>query len=108
MMVWGRIAAAAAFLALCGTAQAQILAARSDTTVFTRDQVRERLTDQCMMSEGSKAASPSKSYYGECSCYGRGVVKLMKQDDIAAFTKARRVPGSIHAEAVKIFERCVK
>jgi hypothetical protein len=107
MTVWARIAAAAAFLALCGTAQAQILASRSDTAVFTRDQVRERLTDQCMMSEGSKA-SPSKSFYGECSCYGRGVAKLMKQDDIAAFTKARQVPGSIHAEAVKVFERCVK
>jgi hypothetical protein len=107
MMVWGRIAVAAAFLAVCGTAQAQILASRSDTTIFTRNQVRERLTDQCMMSEGSKA-SPQKSLYGKCACYGRGVSSLMQQDDIAAFTRARQVPSDIRAEAVKVFERCVK
>jgi len=61
-----------------------------------------------MHDERGEQGGSSKSFYGKCVCYGRGVAGLMKQDDIAAFTRARQVPGSIHAEAVKIFERCVK
>jgi hypothetical protein len=82
------------FVVLGGTAFAQ--------TGLSRDQVRVRLLDQCVMTQSGKTESEGAG--PKCNCYAAKISKAMTDEEIAKFKKG--VPKRLAGEAQATFATC--
>lgn len=75
-------------------------------TPATREQVRTRLLDACVVDLG-RELGPKVSVTGKCNCYSAGVLKLLTAEEIAAFpTDGTEIPSRIRGEATEVYARC--
>jgi hypothetical protein len=81
-------------LVLGGTAIAQ--------TGPSRDQVRVRLLDQCVMTQSGKTESEGAG--PKCNCYAAKISKAMTDEEVAKFKKG--VPKRLAADAQTAFATC--
>ncbi len=93
-MTCGKILATAAALALLsGSALAQ---------GPSRDQVRVRILDACVIGQSGKAEGEGAG--PKCNCYAPKIVKLMTDEEVAKFRK--KIPSRLKADADKILATC--
>jgi hypothetical protein len=96
MMRFGGLVLAAALLA------SPALAQKAPASGPTRDQVRMRILDQCVMSQSGKAANEGAG--PKCGCYAAKITKAMTDEEVATYKKA--LPKRLSAEAVPTFASC--
>lgn len=85
--------AALVFVVLSGTAFAQ---------GPSRDQVRVRLLDQCVLTQSGKTDAEGAG--PKCNCYAAKISKAMTEEEIAKFKKG--VPKRLAAEAQTVLATC--
>jgi hypothetical protein len=68
----------------------------------SRDQVRVRILDQCVMSQSGKGAGEGAG--PECNCYAAKISKAMTDEEVAKFKK--RVPKRLAAGAQTVLAAC--
>jgi hypothetical protein len=93
-MTCGKVIAAATALTLVSGAA---LAAP-----MSRDQVRIRVLDQCVLGQSGKAEGQGAG--PKCNCYAPKVVKLMTDEEVAKFRK--KIPSRLKTDAEKILATC--
>ena len=81
------------FVVLSGTAFAQ---------GPSRDQVRVRLLDQCVMTQSGKTDSEGAG--PKCNCYAAKISKAMTDEEVAKFKKG--VPKRLAADAQTALATC--
>lgn len=74
-----------AMKALAGLALGAAVLAGAAQAAPTRDQVRVRLLDQCVMSQSGKAADQGAG--PKCNCYAAKLSKAMTDEEVAKFKK---------------------
>jgi hypothetical protein len=103
MMRFGGLVLAAALVATPASAQFWVKKApASSGSVPTRDQVRMRILDQCVMSQSGKSADQGAG--PKCGCYATKMSKAMTDQEVAAYRKA--LPKRLSAEAQPAFASC--
>jgi hypothetical protein len=73
---------------------------------LTRDQVRLKLLDNCVMSQSGKAADQGAG--PKCGCYATRVSKVLTDQDILAYSASGKLTPGAQGEATKAFDRCGK
>jgi hypothetical protein len=68
----------------------------------TRDHVRLKILDKCVMSQSGKAEDEGAG--PKCGCYAPKIVKLMTDEEVAKFRKA--VPARLKPESDKLLQKC--
>ena len=68
----------------------------------SRDDVRIRILDMCVMTQSGKA--PEEGAGPRCGCYAAKIVKAMTDEEIAGFKKA--VPARLKPESDKLLQTC--
>ena len=69
---------------------------------MSRDQVRLRILDTCVMSQSGKTEEQGAG--PKCNCYAPKVVKLMTDEEVAKFKKT--VPARLKPESDKLLATC--
>jgi hypothetical protein len=68
----------------------------------TRDQVRVKLLDQCVLSQSGKADSQGAG--PKCTCYSAKISKAFTEEEVAKFKKG--VPKRLAAESKATLDTC--
>jgi hypothetical protein len=98
MMRFGGLVLTAVLLASPALAQK----AKAPASGPTRDQVRMRVLDQCVMSQSGKTADEGAG--PKCGCYATKITKAMTDEEVATYKKA--LPKRLSAEAQPTFASC--
>jgi hypothetical protein len=103
MMRFGGLVLAAALLATPASAQFWAKKApASSGSIPTRDQVRVRLLDQCVLSQSGKTADEGAG--PKCGCYAAKISKAMTDEEVAVYKKD--LPKRLVPDADKTFASC--
>ena len=79
--------------------------AQSAEPALTREQLRTRILDICVLTEARKAG-PKVAVAPKCNCYARGVAQAMSPEEAAFFAEKRALPPAIRERAVAVYEKC--
>ncbi|MFC5068379.1 hypothetical protein [Flaviflagellibacter deserti] len=71
---------------------------------LTREQVRIRLLDGCVLTQSGKAADQGAG--PKCNCYASRVAKAMTDADILAYSSTKKLTPTVQAEATKALAVC--
>ncbi len=98
MMRFGGLVLAAALLASPALAQK----AEAPASGPTRDQVRMRILDVCVMSQSGKTAEEGAG--PKCGCYAAKISKAMTDEEVAVYKKG--LPKRLVPESDATFASC--
>jgi hypothetical protein len=87
---------------IAGGAVLALMAGHGAAQAMSRDQVRLRVLDKCVMSQSGKAEDEGAG--PKCGCYAPKIVKLMTDEEVAKFRKA--VPARLKPESDKLLQKC--
>jgi hypothetical protein len=79
-----------------------LLVTPSVSQAATRDQVRVRLLDQCVLSQSGKADSQGAG--PKCTCYAAKISKAMTDEEVAKFKKG--VPKRLAPDSQAALATC--
>jgi hypothetical protein len=102
MMRFGGLVLCAALVATPASAQFLFKKAPAAGSGTTRDQVRLRLLDQCVMSQSGKTAEEGAG--PKCGCYAVKISKAMTDEEVATYKKG--VPNRLTAESTATLAGC--
>jgi len=96
MMRFGGLVLSAALLA------SPALAQKTAASGPSRDQVRMRVLDLCVMSQSGKTAEEGAG--PKCGCYAAKITKAMTDEEVATYKKG--VPKRLTAESTTVLATC--
>lgn len=79
--------------------------AQSAEPPLTREQLRTRILDLCVLNEAPKAG-PKVPVAPKCNCYARGVSQVMNAEDAAFFAAKRALPPTLREQAAAVYAKC--
>jgi hypothetical protein len=91
--------------ALFAVSGPSFLFAQAPAGGLTKEQLRTRILDLCVISE-SRKAGPTVPVVPKCGCYAKGMAQVMSGADAAYFVDKRTFPPAIRDRAVEIYGKC--